>query len=347
MHTATRLALPVIDRVRRINPDARLVAYGLYAPLNDALLAGARHPTDLGGEFEEDLVKAARTAGAGGAASAEGSGADSSVEFRVPLRERACRRCRSTRPCRTATSAERSATRRRAAAASTAAAIARSCRSTTVASGSFPPTSSSPMRARRSPRAPATSRSAIRTSSTASGTRARSSSGSRASVPGVTYDVTIKVEHLLAACRRAAAAAETRAARSSRAPSKRSTTRCSRGSRRGTRVRDFERAVALCRARRTTAVADLRRVHALDDDRGISGAAARDRAARARGSRGADPVRDPAAGAAGIPHAGARGHRASSPARSIRCRSRIPGVTPIPAWTRLQDADRRASSACG
>ena len=28
MHTATRLALPVIDRVRVLNPAARLIAYG-------------------------------------------------------------------------------------------------------------------------------------------------------------------------------------------------------------------------------------------------------------------------------------------------------------------------------
>jgi radical SAM superfamily enzyme YgiQ (UPF0313 family) len=56
MHTATRLALPVIDRVRGVNPQARLAAYGLYAPLNEALLR-ARGVTDvLGGEFEEDLV---------------------------------------------------------------------------------------------------------------------------------------------------------------------------------------------------------------------------------------------------------------------------------------------------
>jgi len=34
MHTATRLAAPVIDRVRIVNPDASVVAYGLYAPLN-------------------------------------------------------------------------------------------------------------------------------------------------------------------------------------------------------------------------------------------------------------------------------------------------------------------------
>jgi radical SAM superfamily enzyme YgiQ (UPF0313 family) len=38
MHTATRLALPVIDRVRALNASARLIAYGLYAPLNRALL---------------------------------------------------------------------------------------------------------------------------------------------------------------------------------------------------------------------------------------------------------------------------------------------------------------------
>ena len=34
MHTATRLAEPLIARCRRINAGARLVAYGLYAPLN-------------------------------------------------------------------------------------------------------------------------------------------------------------------------------------------------------------------------------------------------------------------------------------------------------------------------
>src|SRR5688500_16485232 len=60
MHTATRLALPVIDRVRALNPSARLVAYGLYAPLNDELLRERGIHEILGGEFEEDLVKAAQ-----------------------------------------------------------------------------------------------------------------------------------------------------------------------------------------------------------------------------------------------------------------------------------------------
>lgn len=59
MHTATRLALPVIDRVRALNPTARLIAYGLYAPLNEAFLRehGVTHV--LGGEFEQELVEAA------------------------------------------------------------------------------------------------------------------------------------------------------------------------------------------------------------------------------------------------------------------------------------------------
>ena len=38
MHTATRLAVPVIDRVRGWNPRATLCAYGLYAPPNADLL---------------------------------------------------------------------------------------------------------------------------------------------------------------------------------------------------------------------------------------------------------------------------------------------------------------------
>ena len=57
MHTATRLALPVIARVRAIKPSARVIAYGLYAPLNEALLREHGVADVLGGEFEEDLVR--------------------------------------------------------------------------------------------------------------------------------------------------------------------------------------------------------------------------------------------------------------------------------------------------
>lgn len=57
MHTATRLALPVIDRVRALNPRARLIAYGLYAPLNATLLEEHGVTSILAGEFEEALVR--------------------------------------------------------------------------------------------------------------------------------------------------------------------------------------------------------------------------------------------------------------------------------------------------
>jgi radical SAM superfamily enzyme YgiQ (UPF0313 family) len=59
MHTATRLALPLFDRIRAINPSATLCAYGLYAPLNAALLRAHGVAIVLGAEAEEDLVEVA------------------------------------------------------------------------------------------------------------------------------------------------------------------------------------------------------------------------------------------------------------------------------------------------
>src|SRR3954467_15703084 len=58
MHTATRLAIPVIDRVRQTNPNARLIAYGLYARLNEPLLRDHGMHHVLGAEFEAALVDA-------------------------------------------------------------------------------------------------------------------------------------------------------------------------------------------------------------------------------------------------------------------------------------------------
>jgi radical SAM superfamily enzyme YgiQ (UPF0313 family) len=60
MHTATRLATPVLDRVRVMNPAARLVAYGLYAPLNAGWLRDRGVADVLGPEAEEDLVRLAK-----------------------------------------------------------------------------------------------------------------------------------------------------------------------------------------------------------------------------------------------------------------------------------------------
>ena len=59
MHTATRLAVPVIRRVRGLNPAARLCCYGLYAPLNARFLRSLGVHDILGGEFEDELVRLA------------------------------------------------------------------------------------------------------------------------------------------------------------------------------------------------------------------------------------------------------------------------------------------------
>src|SRR5215216_2391207 len=56
MHTATRLAASFLPRVKRINPNAHLCFYGLYAPVNEEYLRGLGAGTILGGEFEEGLV---------------------------------------------------------------------------------------------------------------------------------------------------------------------------------------------------------------------------------------------------------------------------------------------------
>jgi radical SAM superfamily enzyme YgiQ (UPF0313 family) len=59
MHTATRLAAPVMRKARALNPDGWLCAYGLYAPLNETWLRSLGIRTVLGGEFEEDLTRLA------------------------------------------------------------------------------------------------------------------------------------------------------------------------------------------------------------------------------------------------------------------------------------------------
>jgi radical SAM superfamily enzyme YgiQ (UPF0313 family) len=61
MHTATRLATPLVVRVKALNPTAHLCFYGLYAPVNEGYLRRLGADTILGGEFEEGLVALART----------------------------------------------------------------------------------------------------------------------------------------------------------------------------------------------------------------------------------------------------------------------------------------------
>ncbi len=56
MHTATRLAVQLIEPVRGLNPRVHLCFYGLYAPVNELYLRGLGVETILGGEFEEGLA---------------------------------------------------------------------------------------------------------------------------------------------------------------------------------------------------------------------------------------------------------------------------------------------------
>lgn len=55
MHTATRLAVSFIEPIRKHNPQAHLCFYGLYAPMNETYLRHLGVETILGGEFETGL----------------------------------------------------------------------------------------------------------------------------------------------------------------------------------------------------------------------------------------------------------------------------------------------------
>lgn len=56
MHTATLLALPQIQTARRLNPRAHICCYGLYAPVNEEMLRGLGATHVIGGEFERALA---------------------------------------------------------------------------------------------------------------------------------------------------------------------------------------------------------------------------------------------------------------------------------------------------
>ncbi|HWN75826.1 MAG TPA: radical SAM protein, partial [Candidatus Udaeobacter sp.] len=56
MHTATRLTLELLEPIRRSNSKAHLCAYGLYAPLAAETLRAHGVESLLGGEFEQALV---------------------------------------------------------------------------------------------------------------------------------------------------------------------------------------------------------------------------------------------------------------------------------------------------
>ncbi len=68
MHTAARLAVAALPKIRSINPQAHLCFYGLYAPVNEGYFRSLGAQTILGGEFEAGLVSALERVKAGGEA---------------------------------------------------------------------------------------------------------------------------------------------------------------------------------------------------------------------------------------------------------------------------------------
>jgi radical SAM superfamily enzyme YgiQ (UPF0313 family) len=87
MHTATRLAVPLIRKLRSLNASAHFCAFGLYAPLNAEFLEALGIDSVIGGEFEPTLVEAA----AHGAGWRNGDGTATAVSlakqsFKLPAR---------------------------------------------------------------------------------------------------------------------------------------------------------------------------------------------------------------------------------------------------------------------
>jgi radical SAM superfamily enzyme YgiQ (UPF0313 family) len=87
MHTATRLATEIIPKVRALSPGAHIVAYGLYAPVNEDHLRGLGVSTVIGGEYEAVLVETYEAVAAGRAVERNGSTVHlDKLQFRLPDR---------------------------------------------------------------------------------------------------------------------------------------------------------------------------------------------------------------------------------------------------------------------
>ena len=88
MHTATRIAFEVIPRIRALAPGATLCAYGLYAPVNARGLGRLGVDTVIGGEYEPHLLALAERVRDGAPRPALGMVSDTSkIAFRTPLRD--------------------------------------------------------------------------------------------------------------------------------------------------------------------------------------------------------------------------------------------------------------------
>ena len=86
MHTATRLAVAVLPRIKEINNRAHLAFYGLYATINKAYLCDLGGETILSGEIEASLVRLYQGLTKRTGVQEEDGIALSRLSFRVPKR---------------------------------------------------------------------------------------------------------------------------------------------------------------------------------------------------------------------------------------------------------------------
>ncbi len=82
MHTATRIAAAALPKIRALAPRARIAAFGLYAPVNAAWLKGLGVEAIFGGESEPDLLAWVQS----GVAPADTVVRRSKIEFLLPDR---------------------------------------------------------------------------------------------------------------------------------------------------------------------------------------------------------------------------------------------------------------------
>ena len=87
MHTATRIAVEALPHIREMAPAARICIFGLYAPMNEALFRSMGVDYVYGGEVEPDLVElAARLSNGGVYVQSSAVVRRNKVQFRVPDR---------------------------------------------------------------------------------------------------------------------------------------------------------------------------------------------------------------------------------------------------------------------
>jgi radical SAM superfamily enzyme YgiQ (UPF0313 family) len=87
MHTATRLSVALLPRLKELNPDAHIAFYGLYAPLNADYLKTIGGDSFVGGEFEDGLVEICKNLNAGKAEASMHITSTDNQNFDRPFRD--------------------------------------------------------------------------------------------------------------------------------------------------------------------------------------------------------------------------------------------------------------------